>query len=79
MDNPEKLVKRGTQNTRQRQTNGQSRETGKMGYTKHKTKINQWTIQRNWSNGVHKTQDKDKPMDNLEKLVKWGTQNTRQR
>ena len=44
MDNPEKLVKRGTQNTRQRQTNGQSRETGKMGYTKHKTKINQWTI-----------------------------------
>ena len=44
MDNPEKLVKRGTQNTRQRKTNGQSRETGQMGYTKHKTKINQWTI-----------------------------------
>ena len=41
--------------------------------------INQWTIQRNWSNGVHKAQDKDKPMDNPEKLVKWGTQNTRQR
>ena len=40
MDNPEKLVTWGTQDTGRRQ----SRETGNIGYSRHRTK----TIQRNW-------------------------------
>ena len=46
MDNPEKLATFGTQNTGRRQTkqrgneNGQSRETGNIGYTRHRTKTN---------------------------------------
>jgi hypothetical protein len=51
--------------------NGQSRETGNIGYTRHRTKTNktqnttqktneEWTIQRNWKHWAHKTQDEDK-------------------
>jgi hypothetical protein len=65
------MVTLGTQDTRRRQTiqrnwqhwvhktqdeDKQSRETGNIGYTKHKTK----TIQRNWQHWVHKTQDEHK-------------------
>ena len=52
MDNPKKLATLGTQDTGQKQ----SKETGNIGYTRHRTK----TIQRNWQHWVHKTQDKDK-------------------
>ena len=72
MDNPEKLATLGTQDTRQRLEktkgtikNGQSRETGNIGYTRYKTKVREnqkdnqeWTIQRNWQHWVHKIQDK---------------------
>ena len=53
MDNPEKLPTLGTQDTGRRQTkqiklektegaikNGQSRDTGNIGYTRHRTKTN---------------------------------------
>jgi hypothetical protein len=46
MGNPEKLATLGTQDTRQinvreyRIKNGQSRETGNIGYTRHRTKSN---------------------------------------
>ena len=72
MDNPKKLATVGTQDTGQRLEktemaikNGQSKETGNTGYTRHRTKVREtrrgnqeWTIQRNWQHGVHKTQDK---------------------
>jgi hypothetical protein len=45
--------------------NGQSKETGNIGYTRHRTKVREnrrgnqeWTIQRNWQHWVNKTQDK---------------------
>jgi len=47
--------------------NGQSRETGNTGYTRHRTKINvreyrrgnqEWTIQRHWQHRVHKREEK---------------------
>ena len=69
MGNPEKLATLGTQDTRQinvreyRIKNGQSRETGNIGYTRHKTNKRQripnqeWVIQRNWQHWVNKTQD----------------------
>jgi hypothetical protein len=97
MDNPEKLATLGTQDTGQRQTkqgaikNGQSRETGNIGNTRHKMKTNktrgnqEWTIQRNWQHWVHKTQGEDKQnkrqsrMDNPEKLATLGTQDTGRR
>jgi hypothetical protein len=49
--------------------NGQSRETGNIGYARHRTKTNvtenrrgnrKWTIQRHWQHRVHKTQDENK-------------------
>ena len=36
--------------------NGQSRDTGNIGYTRHKTK----TIQRHWQHWVHKKKNKTK-------------------
>jgi hypothetical protein len=81
MDNPEKLATLGIQDTGQRQAkqgaikNGQSRETGNIGYTRHRTKTNktkghqEWTIQRNWQHWVHKIQDEDKQNKNtLQKI-----------
>jgi 3-phenylpropionate/cinnamic acid dioxygenase small subunit len=73
MDNPKKLATVGTQDTGQRLEktemaikNGQSKETGNIGYTRHMTKVREnrrgnqeFTIQRNWQHWVHKTQDKD--------------------
>ena len=72
MDNPKKLATLGTQDTGQRLEkpegaikNGQSKETGNIGYTRHMTKVREnrrgkqeCTIQRNWQHWVHKTQDK---------------------
>ena len=46
MDNPEKLVIQGTQN-KDKQNNGQYRETGNIGYTRQR-QAKQLTIQRNW-------------------------------
>ena len=46
MDNPEKLVTQGTQDE-DKQNNGQSRETGNIGYTRQR-QAKQLTIQRNW-------------------------------
>ena len=72
MDNPKKLATLGTQDTGQRLEkteeaikNGQSKETGNIGYTRHRTKVREnqrdnqeWTIQRNWQHWVNKTQEK---------------------
>ena len=46
--------------------NGQSRETGNIGYTgqinvrEYRRGNQKWTIQRNWQHRVHKIQDEDK-------------------
>ena len=60
IDNPETLATLDTQDTGQRQIkqgaikNGQSRDTGNIRYTRHRTKTNktrgnqEWTIQRHW-------------------------------
>ena len=37
--------------------NGQSRQTGNIGYTRHRKK----TIQTNWQHWLHKTQGEDNP------------------
>ena len=74
MDNPETLATLGTQDTGQRLEktkgtikNGQSRETGNIGYTRYRTKVREnqrdnqeWTIQRNWQHWAHKTQETKK-------------------
>ena len=67
MDNLETVETSDTQDTWQRQ----SRDSGNIGYTRHRTK----TIQRQWQHRVHKTQDKD----NLETVATSGTQDTGQR
>ena len=51
--------------------NGQSRDTGSIGYTRHRTK----TIQRHWQHWIHKTQDEENP----ETLVALDTQDTGRR
>jgi hypothetical protein len=62
MGNPEILVTLATQDTRQRLEKtqrqikyGQSRDTGNIGYTRHRTKVKEnpranpeWVIQRHW-------------------------------
>ena len=72
MDNPKKLATLGKQDTGKRLEktemaikNGQSKETGNIGYTRHRTKVRETrrgnqerTIQRNWQHWVNKTQDK---------------------
>jgi hypothetical protein len=47
--------------------NGQFRDTGNIGYTRHMTKVREnqrsnqeCTVQRHWQHWVHKTQDEDK-------------------
>ena len=73
-DNPENVATQGTQNTghihdreyRRGNKKGQSRKTGNIEYTRHKTNKFQIipkgqkkrTIQRNWQYRVNKTQDK---------------------
>ena len=71
--------------------NGQARETGNIGHTRHRTKVNktrsnqEWTIQRHWQHWTQKTQDKGKQnkgqsrMDNPETLATLDTQDTGQR
>jgi hypothetical protein len=66
-DNPETRATVGTQDTGPRQ----SRDTGNIWYTRHRTK----TIQRHWQQLVHKTQDEDNP----ETLTTVGTQDTGRR
>jgi hypothetical protein len=50
---------------------GQSRENGKIGYTRRrKTKQKHNTIQRNWQHRIHKTKkNKTKTQHNPEKLA----------
>ena len=71
MDNPEKLATYGTQDEGAIK-NGQSRETGNIGYTRRRDNQT-WTIQRNWQHRVHKTKGQSN-MDNPEKLATYGTQ-----
>ena len=81
MDNPETVATFATKDTGRRQ----SRDTGNIRHTRHRTKTIQrhwqhWvyktkTIQRHWQHWVHKTQDEDNP----ETLTTFGTQDTGRR
>ena len=71
MDNPEKRATWGTQDEGAIK-NGQSRETGNMGYTRRRGN-QKWIIQRNGQHGVHKTKGQSK-IDNPEKRATWSTQ-----
>jgi hypothetical protein len=79
MDNPETQATLGTQDTGQTiqrhwqhwaHKNGQSKDTGNIGHTRHRTKVREnqrsnqeWTIQRHWT-------------DNPKTLSTLGTQDT---
>ena len=56
MDNPEKLVTQGTQD-KDKQNNGQSRETGNIGYTRQRQSKTMDNPEKLVTQG---TQDKDK-------------------
>ena len=101
-DNPEKLATQGTSDRgqinvreyRRGNKKGQSRETGNIGYTRHRTNKCQRipkgqykrAIQRNRQHRVHKTQDKQMlentegtiKMNKPEKLATQDTQETGQ-
>ena len=74
MDNPENLTTQGTQDTRQ--INNREYQRGNQ----------KWTIQRNWQNRVHMTQDKKRQkipkgqsqIYNPQKLATQGKQDTGQ-
>ena len=73
-DNPEKLATQGTHDTgqinvrkyRRGNAKGQSRETGNIRYTRHRT------------NKCQRIPKGNKKKDNPEKLAKYGTQDTGQ-
>ena len=86
MDNPEKLATLGTQDTGQRLEktkgtikNGQSRETGNIGYTRYRTKVREnqrdnqeWTIQRHWQHWTMGTQDTGQRLEKTKGTIKNG-------
>ena len=83
MDNPETLETLATQDeekTERAINNGQSRDTGNIGYTRRRENRRgnqQWTIQRHWQHWPHKTKRKPKEqstMDNPETLATLATQ-----
>ena len=65
MDNPEPPAALGTQDTGWRQ----SRATGSIGHTRHRTK----TIQSHWQHWAHKTQDEEKHYN--KKTTQYTTEN----
>ena len=81
MDNPETVATFATKDTGRRQ----SRDTGNIRHTRHRTK----TIQRQWQHLSQKTQDKDnsetlvtfvtKDTDNSETVATFATKDTGQR
>ena len=85
MDNPETLATLGTQVTGQRLEktkgtikNGQPRDTGNIGYTRHRTKgrVNQRTIKNRQprdTGNIEYTSHRTKGRDNPETLATLGT------
>ena len=82
MDNPEKLATLATQDDGAIK-DGQSRETGNIGYTRCKTKTNKTknTTQYVLDTTIHKTQDEDKKPKNPNTICvrHYHTQDTRRR
>ena len=90
MDNPETLATQGTQDTQGHKSEMDNPlvtlETTNI--REYRTSNQKWTIQRNWQHRVHRTQVEDNKhqripneqseMDNPEKLVTQGTQDTSQ-